>query len=146
MGLRLKNFDIMGVHWKIWFLGEALHENQYTGGGCFKRGLGLFADLRKGLEKKRGMVFLRGGRGLIPQCTLWVQYYRVALLLWYGGKSDATLSEVTPKEVTKPFPNSRSITKEVLQFWQFDLKSWNYQLCTEFWGYCEIATITGVTH
>ena len=63
MGLRLKNFDIMGVHWKIWFLGEALHENQYTGGGCFKRGLGLFADLRKGLEKKRGMVFLRGGGG-----------------------------------------------------------------------------------
>ena len=32
-------------------------------------GLGQFADLRRGgLDKKEGVVFLRG---LIPQCTLW---------------------------------------------------------------------------
>ena len=29
-------------------------------GDCLKRGLGQFADLRGGLVKKRGMVFLRG--------------------------------------------------------------------------------------
>ena len=30
------------------------------GGGSKKRGLGQFANLRKGLVKKRGVVFLRG--------------------------------------------------------------------------------------
>ena len=34
-----------------------------------KWGFGHFADLRRGLGKKEGVVFLRGG-GLIPRCTL----------------------------------------------------------------------------
>ena len=29
-------------------------------GDCLKRGLGQFADLKRGLAKKRGMMFLRG--------------------------------------------------------------------------------------
>ena len=41
-------------------------------GGLSKKGgggLGQLADLRGGLERKKGVVFLRKGR-LIPQCTL----------------------------------------------------------------------------
>ena len=34
-----------------------------------KGGLGQFADLRGGLGKKEGLVFLKEG-GLIPQCKL----------------------------------------------------------------------------
>ena len=48
---------------------------------CLKRGtLGQFVDLRGegGLERKRGMVFLRGVRGgLISQCTLWKTVQRL---------------------------------------------------------------------
>ena len=39
-------------------------KNQDRGGDCLKReGLGQFADLRRGLARKRGVVFLRGGGG-----------------------------------------------------------------------------------
>ena len=31
-----------------------------------KRGLGQFVDLRRGFTRRRGVVFLRGGGGLIP--------------------------------------------------------------------------------
>ena len=69
MVLRVKNFDIFGVHLKIRFLG-GVTENQYRGENCLKRGgLGWFSDLRGGLARKREVVFSRGG-GLIPQCTL----------------------------------------------------------------------------
>ena len=33
-------------------------------------GLGQFTDLRGDLARKRGMVFLSGGGGVIPQCKL----------------------------------------------------------------------------
>ena len=65
MGLRMKNFNVVGVHLKIRFLGS-VHEKPIQGelpkigrGG----GLGQFADLRGGggeLAKKRGVVLLRG--------------------------------------------------------------------------------------
>ena len=60
MGLRVKNFNILGVHWKT----------KIEGALPKKGGLGQFADLRGegGLGKKEGVLFLRGG--LIPQCTL----------------------------------------------------------------------------
>ena len=70
----MKNFNILGVHWKIFVLGrEGFHEKaKYRGGLPKKEELGgQFADLRVGgLGKKEGVgvVFLRGG--LIPQCTL----------------------------------------------------------------------------
>ena len=37
MGLRMENFDIMGVHWKIQFL-EGCMKNQYIGSELPKRG------------------------------------------------------------------------------------------------------------
>ena len=48
--------------------GGGVTKNQYRGGDCLKRGLGQFANLRRGLGKKKG-----GGVfevGLILQCTL----------------------------------------------------------------------------
>ena len=33
MHLRMKNFDILGVHWKIQLLGGEFTKNQYRGGG-----------------------------------------------------------------------------------------------------------------
>ena len=47
MGLRMKNFNIMGVYWKIQFLGWVT-KNQYIAGNCLER---------MGLPKKEG----RGG-------------------------------------------------------------------------------------
>ena len=61
MGLRMKNFNILGVHWKIWLLGGEFKKNRYRGRDCQKRGLGQFADLRRGLAEKRG-----GGEGWYP--------------------------------------------------------------------------------
>ena len=42
MGLRMKNFDIMGAYWKIWYLGNSM-ENQYIAEELHKKGdLGSF--------------------------------------------------------------------------------------------------------
>ena len=60
MGLRMKDFNVLGVHWKIWFLGGEFTKNQYIGGGenCLKRGwFGQYADLR---ARKMGWCFWRG--------------------------------------------------------------------------------------
>ena len=62
--VKMKNFNIMGVHWKIQFLRGGPEKPIYRGnfpqknregrgGGWWKRGGGVF-----------------GGRELIPQCTL----------------------------------------------------------------------------
>ena len=68
MGLRMKNFNILGVHWKIQFLGGRSYEKPIQMGDCLKGWFGQFADLRVGgLGKKRSGVF--EGGGLIPQCT-----------------------------------------------------------------------------
>ena len=58
-GLRIKDFNIMRVYWKIQFLrgGGGSQKNQYIGGIALKRGLGQFSDLRGGLAKKRGWCF-----------------------------------------------------------------------------------------
>ena len=50
--------------------GGGFTENQYRGGDCLKRGLGQFADLRRGLGKKKVVTVFEGGGGFIPQCTL----------------------------------------------------------------------------
>ena len=64
MGLRIKIFNTLGVHWKIWLLGGEFTKKQYRGGLPKKGRLGQFADLRGGggggLARKRGMLFLRG--------------------------------------------------------------------------------------
>ena len=76
-GLRVKKLNIMGVHWKIWFLGR-VHEKANTQWGLSKKGaLGQFADLRGALAK--GVVVLRGVD--IPIHTMSVLH----LLLSDGG-------------------------------------------------------------
>ena len=47
MGFRMRNFNIMGVHWKLQFLGGI----QYIGGNCLKGGLGKFPGLRGDLAE-----------------------------------------------------------------------------------------------
>ena len=49
MGLRMKNFNIVGVFWKIWFLG-GVHKKPMYKGKLPKKGE---------LDKKEGVVFLR---------------------------------------------------------------------------------------
>ena len=62
MGLRMKFFYFVVVHWNIWFLGGrgGAWKTSIEGGIAWKGGLGQFADLR-GLGKKDGVVFLKGG-------------------------------------------------------------------------------------
>ena len=62
MELNMKNFNIVRVHGKIWFLGGGggvLEKPICRGRSCLKRWLGQYADLRGGLAKI-GVVFLRG--------------------------------------------------------------------------------------
>ena len=60
MGLRMKNLNILGVHGKIRVLEGRFHEKPIYRGDCLKRGgFEQFADLRGGLARKRGVVFLR---------------------------------------------------------------------------------------
>ena len=61
MVLRMKNFNILGVHWKIRLLGgKGLTKNQYTGGYCLKRGHGQFVGLRRAWQEKGGWWFWGG--------------------------------------------------------------------------------------
>ena len=63
MVMRMKNFNILGVHWKIQLLGRGSQKTSIEGGIASKGGgLGQFAD--------RGDSVLEGE--LIPQFTLWV--------------------------------------------------------------------------
>ena len=61
--LRMKNFNVLWVHWKIQLLRGGITNNQYRGGDCLKRGTWTarqFASLRgECLARKRGW-FLRG--------------------------------------------------------------------------------------
>ena len=67
MGLRMKNFNTMGVHCKTQFLGEGrLQKNQYIEGNCLKRGAWTVCRFKEGLAKKRGVGFFRGGGGWYP--------------------------------------------------------------------------------
>ena len=60
IGLKKKNFIIMGVHWKIGFLGAGLNKNYYIGRKYLKRGFGQLAALRRSLAKIRGVFFEAG--------------------------------------------------------------------------------------
>ena len=63
MVLRIKNFNILEVHWKIWLLGRGFTKNQYRVGRLPKNGgLWQFVDLTGGTQEERGGgVFLMGG-------------------------------------------------------------------------------------
>ena len=56
MVLMMKNFDILGAHWKIWLLGgRGFMKKRYGVGDSLQRGIGQFADLRgRELGKKDG--------------------------------------------------------------------------------------------
>ena len=59
MRLRIKNFNIMGVHRKIWFLLGGSQKNNIYGEIFWKVGGGLqqFADLRGAWQKRMGWCF-----------------------------------------------------------------------------------------
>ena len=66
MVFRMKNLDILGVHWKIWFFGQEFAKNQYRAGGCLKVGGGTWKVCifkGEGLARKIGLWYL-------TQCTL----------------------------------------------------------------------------
>ena len=72
LGLRMKKFDIIGVHWKIRFLGGAW-KKQFLGVNRLKRAAWIVCRFKRELGKKEKVMFLRGEEGgLRPQCTLWV--------------------------------------------------------------------------
>ena len=56
MRLRMKNFNIMGVHRKIQFSEGRFTKKQYIGGNCLKRGGGTWTACRfkEGAWKKSG--------------------------------------------------------------------------------------------
>ena len=72
MGLRMKNYIIFGVHWKIWLLEGGSRKTDIEG-GLPKRGTWTVCRFKGGggawQERGRGGVF---EGGLIPQCTLCV--------------------------------------------------------------------------
>ena len=61
MGLRMKNFNILGVRWKVRLLEgrRGFTKNQNRGGKFRKRGgtLGQFTNLTGGLARKKGWCF-----------------------------------------------------------------------------------------
>ena len=83
MILKMKNFNIFGVHWKIrlfFYLpgGGGCLGSQKTnieGGHCLKRGAWTVCQFKGGLARV-GWCFWGGG--LIPQCTLWINH-----MIWW---------------------------------------------------------------
>ena len=65
----MKNFNILGVHWKIWLLGGSSQKTNIKGRLPEKEGLGQPTDLRGAWLERGGGVF-EGVGGLIPWCTL----------------------------------------------------------------------------
>ena len=62
----------MGVHWKIWFLGEGFTKKPIYRGKLHKKGgAWTICWLKGGLAKKEGVVFLRAKGGWYPnaQCV-----------------------------------------------------------------------------
>ena len=65
MGLRMKCFNIMGLHWKIQFLGGwgggVGSRNSVCWGRLLKKGAWTVYRFKGCLTKNKGIVFLRGG-------------------------------------------------------------------------------------
>ena len=60
MGLRMKNFNIMGVHWKIQFSRVGFTKKPIYRGDCLRRGAWTVFRFKEILGKKKGG---RGGGG-----------------------------------------------------------------------------------
>ena len=67
--LRMKKFNIIGVHWKIRFL-EGAWKNQFLGVNGLKRAAWIVCRFKRGPGKKEDVMFLRREGGLRPQYTL----------------------------------------------------------------------------
>ena len=65
---RMKNFNSLGIHWKIWLLEGCSWKTNIEGGIAEKERHAKFVDCGAWQERGgRGWCF---GGGLIPQCTL----------------------------------------------------------------------------
>ena len=63
MVLRMKNFNILGIHWKIRLLGVCSQKANIEGWDRLKGGFGQFLKLRGAIgNKERGEDFEGGGR------------------------------------------------------------------------------------
>ena len=61
MGLRMKNFNILWVHWKLRLLGGGGYKKPIQRGDCLTRGLEQFTDLSRGAwQERRGGDFKWG--------------------------------------------------------------------------------------
>ena len=73
----MKNFNILGVHWKIWLLGGGFTKNQYPieRWDSLKRGGGgQFTNLKGGgLGKKEGGGVFEGGVVDTTMHTMWLR-------------------------------------------------------------------------
>ena len=87
MGLTMKNFNVMGVHWKMKFLG-GFTKIQYNGKNCLKRGLD---SLRGAWQKRECSIFEEDGDVDTPMPTM--KWY-CQLQKWYYLKR---YSETTSK-------------------------------------------------
>ena len=60
MVLRMKNFNILRIHWKIRLLEGCLQKTNIEEGISEKGGFGQFVNLRGGFSKESGVVILKG--------------------------------------------------------------------------------------
>ena len=86
MVLRMKNVNILGVHWKNWtFKGGGVTKNQYRSGVRLNKGGGglrQFANIRGDLERK-------GAGGVdIPMHTMYIKPFFTTR--WYISSSLVT--------------------------------------------------------
>ena len=82
MGLRMKNFNIFGVHWKIPFLEGVSRKTITEGGDYLKRGAWTVCRFKGGAWQEIGGCSFEGG--LIPQCTLWISTTLFAICTTLG--------------------------------------------------------------
>ena len=67
----MKNFNILGIHWKIWLSEGGVHKKQIKRRDCPKRGAWTAWKFKGRTCQERGdSVFWRGRGGLIPRYTL----------------------------------------------------------------------------
>ena len=72
MVLRMKNFNILGVHWKIQFLEGGSRKTNIEGGNCLKRGAWAVCQFKGELGKKEGGGGVFEGEGGVdtPMLTM----------------------------------------------------------------------------
>ena len=88
----MKNFHILGIHWKIQFLEGEITKDWYRGGqgrqwgvgGCLKRGHGQFADLRGAWQERQDAAF--EGTGTPMDTMIWVSHGSVKLHISHQRK------------------------------------------------------------